>query len=191
MRKATICFIFAIAGLSFSCNQKSNIQEDKSISALEDEKTSIVKNTMASDEDIKPIYLSTADFKRKIWDYEANPQEFVYQGELPCVIDFYADWCKPCKIVAPIMDELADYYDGKVIIYKVNTDKERELASVFQVNSIPAILFAPMNGKPAMQPGALAKEDYIKIIDEFVLKIEIREFKKNINNKHKLLKWNI
>jgi len=178
MRKATIYFIFAIAGLLFSCNQKSNIQEDNSINALGDEKTSLVKNPLASDEDIKPIYLSTADFKKKIWDYDANPQEFVYQGELPCVIDFYADWCKPCKMVAPIMDDLADYYEGKVIIYKVNTDKERELASVFQVTSIPAILFAPMSGKPAMQPGALAKEDYVKIIDEFVLKLTTENSKK-------------
>ena len=74
-------------------------------------------------------------------------------------------------MVAPIMDELADHYDGKVLIYKVNTDEQRELATVFQVRSIPSILFAPMDGKPAMQAGAMSKEDYIRIIDEFVLKV--------------------
>lgn len=121
--------------------------------------------------DIKPIYLTTAEFKSKVWDYDTEPQAWNYKGELPCVIDFYADWCKPCKIVAPIMDDLADHYKGRVIIYKVNTDNERELASVFQINSIPSILFSPKDGKPAIQPGALSKEDYIRIIDEFVLKI--------------------
>jgi len=176
--KKLISFLFlASSFVFFSCNQ--NI-ESKSINnndqpvALNDQ----FAQQKVSPVDLKPIYLTTADFKSKIWDYEANPQEFIYRGELPCVIDFYADWCKPCKMVAPIMDDLADYYDGKVIIYKVNTDKERELASVFQVNSIPSILFAPMNGKPAMQPGALAKEEYIKIIDEFVLKLKTENSKK-------------
>jgi len=178
MNRKAFYYIIAFSFLLFSCNQKSNQQEDKSVEQKNPDKTDGIEKTQVSDGDIKPIYLTTADFKKKIWDYDANPQEFVYQGELPCVIDFYADWCKPCKIVAPIMDDLADYYNGKVIIYKVNTDKERELASVFQVNSIPSILFAPMNGKPAMQPGALGKEDYIKIIDEFVLKLKTENSKK-------------
>lgn len=120
--------------------------------------------------DLKPEYLTAASFREKVWDYEHSPEEWVYSGDLPCIIDFYADWCKPCKKVAPIMDELADYYEGRVLIYKVDTDKEKELATVFQVRSIPSILFAPAEGKPAMQPGALSKEDYIRIIDEFVLK---------------------
>lgn len=128
--------------------------------------------------DIKPVYLTAQSFKEKIWDYEKNPEQWVYNGELPCIIDFYADWCKPCKMVAPIMDDLADYYDGKVLIYKVNTDEQRELATVFQVRSIPSILFAPMDGKPAMQAGAMSKEDYIRIIDEYVLKVN-----KNSNDK--------
>ena len=122
-------------------------------------------------DDIKPVYLTAQMFKEKIWDYEKNPEAWVYNGELPCIVDFYADWCKPCKMVAPIMDELADHYDGKVLIYKVNTDEQRELATVFQVRSIPSILFAPMDGKPAMQAGAMSKEDYIRIIDEYVLKV--------------------
>lgn len=177
MKKLMSFLLLASSFVLFSCNQ--NV-ESKSIN--NNDQTVAVNDQFAQQKvspgDLKPIYLTTADFKSKIWDYEANPQEFIYRGELPCVIDFYADWCKPCKMVAPIMDDLADYYDGKVIIYKVNTDKERELASVFQVNSIPSILFAPMNGKPAMQPGALAKEEYIKIIDEFVLKLKTENSKK-------------
>ena len=133
--------------------------------------TSVDEDTNGNADDIKPEYLTAQAFKEKIWDYEKNPEEWVYNGELPCIVDFYADWCKPCKMVAPIMDDLADHYDGKVLIYKVNTDEQRELATVFQVRSIPSILFAPMDGKPAMQAGAMSKEDYIRIIDEFVLKV--------------------
>ncbi|MCB2220123.1 MAG: thioredoxin [Bacteroidetes bacterium] len=125
--------------------------------------------------DIKPIYLTTDEFKELVWDYEANPEQWVFKGDIPCVVDFYADWCKPCKMVAPIMDDLADYYDGRVQIYKVNTDNERELATVFQVRSIPSILFAPQDGKPAMQAGAMTKEDYIRIIDEYVLKLNVSD----------------
>lgn len=151
----------------FSCNQVQTTEENKEVENVE------VKSEQTSlDGDLKPIYLTTAEFKEKVWNYETNPDEWIYEGDLPCIIDFYADWCKPCKIVAPIMDELADYYDGKVIIYKVDTDKEKELSSVFQVRSIPSILFAPMEGKPAMQPGAMQKEDYISIIDEYVLKVK-------------------
>jgi thioredoxin len=175
----TISYLFlGVALVLFSCSQRAESKANKNVDEPTTDLKSMGEQSITSG-DLKPIYLTTAEFKNKIWDYEANPQEFLYKGTLPCVIDFYADWCKPCKMVAPIMDELADYYNGKVIIYKVNTDKERELASVFQVNSIPAILFAPMNGKPAMQPGALAKEDYMKIIDEFILKIK-PENSKNI-----------
>jgi len=133
--------------------------------------TSVDEEISGNADDIKPEYLTAQAFKEKIWDYEKNPEEWVYNGELPCIVDFYADWCKPCKMVAPIMDDLADHYDGKVLIYKVNTDEQRELATVFQVRSIPSILFAPIDGKPAMQAGAMSKEDYIRIIDEFVLKV--------------------
>ena len=164
--------IFMSAIFLFSCNQEQVKEEGKEAENIENNTAQVSEVS-----DIKPIYLSTADFKEKIWDYEANPNEWKYKGELPCIIDFYADWCKPCKMVAPIMDELADHYDGKVIIYKVDTDKERELASVFQVRSIPSILFSPMEGKPAMQPGAMKKEDYMNIIDEFVLKVNKEETK--------------
>ena len=177
MKKLMSFLLLASSFVLFSCNQNVENKGINNNEQLVAENNQFAQQKVSTG-DIKPIYLTTADFKSKIWDYEANPQEFIYRGELPCVIDFYADWCKPCKMVAPIMDDLADYYDGKVIIYKVNTDKERELASVFQVNSIPSILFAPMNGKPAMQPGALAKEEYIKIIDEFVLKLKTENSKK-------------
>jgi thioredoxin len=116
-----------------------------------------------------PEYLTYDTFLEKVWDFETNPQEWVYEGEVPCVIDFYADWCKPCRMVAPIMDDLAKEYDGKVKIYKVDVDKEKRLASVFQVRSIPAVLFSPTEGRPMMQAGALPKDQYVKIIEENLL----------------------
>jgi thioredoxin len=104
-----------------------------------------------------------------VWDFEKNPEEWKYEGDVPCVIDFYADWCKPCKMVAPIMDELAEKYKGQVDFYKVNTEKNRELSQVFGIRSIPSVLFCPADGKPQMATGALSKENYIKTIDEFIL----------------------
>ncbi len=113
--------------------------------------------------------MTTDTFKEKVFNYEKHPEEWVFEGERPCIIDFYADWCRPCKMVAPIMDELAEKYKGKVDFYKVNTDKNRELSSVFGIRSIPSVLFCPGEGKPQMATGALPKDSYIKTIDEFLL----------------------
>ena len=167
MKKYSMIGIMAFAMLVFAgCGNQdsSGAKADESAGITSDEQE-------PAGNDIKPEYLTAKMFKEKIWNYESNPEQWVYNGDLPCVVDFYADWCKPCKMVAPIMDDLADYYDGKVRIYKVNTDEQQELAAVFQVRSIPSILFAPMDGKPAMQAGAMSKEDYIRIIDEYVLKV--------------------
>ncbi len=117
----------------------------------------------------KVIQLTSAEFKTKVFNWEKNPDNWVYEGKLPCIVDFYADWCKPCKLVAPIMDELAEKYKGKIVIYKVNTDKEREVSSVFGIRSIPSMLFCPMQGKPQMSSGALPKESYEQVIEEFLL----------------------
>lgn len=166
--KSLLNSIFLILTITLlSCNQGGGEGDQQA----ENNEGGSVETHLSTEGDIKPEYLTTETFKEKVWDYEKNPEQWVYNGDLPCIIDFYADWCKPCKKVAPIMDDLADYYDGKVLIYKVNTDEQRELAGVFQVRSIPSILFAPVDGKPAMQPGAMSKEEYIKIIDEFVLKL--------------------
>ena len=119
--------------------------------------------------EITPEYLTYETFKEKVWDFEKNSNEWVYKGDVPCVIDFYADWCKPCKMVAPIMDDLAKKYEGKIKIYKIDTDKEKKLAGVFGIRSIPSVLFSPMKGRPEMQTGALPKADYIKIIEDVLL----------------------
>ena len=107
---------------------------------------------------------------KKVWDFESNPNTFVYKGKLPAVIDFYADWCGPCRRVAPLMEKFAEDYDGKLLVYKVNVDKEKQLASVFQVRSIPMVLFIPKEGQPMMQVGALTEEGYREVIEEQLLK---------------------
>lgn len=114
------------------------------------------------------IKLTTEGFKEKFFDYTKN-KEWSYEGENPAIIDFYADWCGPCKMVAPILEELSDDYDGKLDIYKCDTEVEQELSAVFGIRSIPSILFIPTNGEPTMQAGALPKESLVKIIDESLI----------------------
>lgn len=127
-------------------------------------------NDKLSQEPGKVEYLTYDTFIQKVWNFEANPQQWVYEGELPALIDFYADWCAPCRKIAPIMDKLAKDYEGRVKIYKIDVDKEQRLASVFQVRSIPSILFTPTSGQPMMQAGAMTEEMYVKIIEEQLLK---------------------
>jgi thioredoxin len=115
-------------------------------------------------------HLTKQDFLEKVFNYEQN-QEWKYEGDLPCVIDFYADWCQPCKIVSPILEELSKEYEGKVHFYKVDTEAEQELAAIFGIRSIPSILFVPMNDRPQMAVGALPKDTLKQAIKE-VLGVE-------------------
>jgi thioredoxin 1 len=113
--------------------------------------------------------LTAESFRKLVWDYKSNPTDFVFKGDQPVIIDFYADWCRPCKMVAPILDELSKEYNGKVRIYKINTDEQRELAGLFNVSSIPAILFIPKNSKPQMSVGAMQKPAYVEMIKNVLL----------------------
>ena len=110
-------------------------------------------------------HLTKESFLEKIFDYENN-KEWNYQGDKPAIIDFYADWCGPCKMVAPIVEELSEEYEGLVDIYKIDTETEQELAAVFGIRSIPSILFIPVDGQPQMAAGALPKNQFIKLIEE-------------------------
>jgi len=115
-------------------------------------------------------HLTKETFLSKVFNYEKN-KEWKFEGEKPCIIDFYADWCGPCKIVAPVLEELAKDYDGKLDIYKVNTEEEMELASVFGIRSIPSFLFVPSEGQPQMAMGALPKKTFVKAFKD-VLSVE-------------------
>jgi thioredoxin len=115
------------------------------------------------------IQLTNAVFLDKVYDYKQNPKKWVFKGDKPCIIDFYADWCRPCKMVAPIMEEFSEKYKGQVVIYRVNVDQERELAQFFGIQSIPTVFFCPATGDPQMTQGALPKETYEKALTELLL----------------------
>jgi len=115
-------------------------------------------------------HLTLDTFKQKVFDFEKN-SEWKFEGEKPAIVDFYADWCGPCKMVAPILEELSKEYDGKLNIYKVDTESEQELASVFGIKSIPSLLFIPKDDKPQMAQGALPKDSFRKAFKE-VLGVE-------------------
>ena len=113
-------------------------------------------------------HLTEQTFLEKVFDYKAN-KEWKFAGTLPCIIDFYADWCGPCKIVSPILEDLATDYKDKIVIYKINTEEEQELSGAFGIRSIPSILFVPLDGQPQMAVGALPKEAMKNTINEVLL----------------------
>lgn len=168
MRKA-IFSIIAVSLLALSCSNGSASSLDNQSAALEATKISEEKDAGG-----KPVMLTKQDFLEKVMNYEKNQTEWVYEGEIPALIDFYADWCAPCRIAAPVLEELAAEYEGKIHIYKVDTEKERELAAVFGIQSIPAFLFVPTEGKPTMSSGIArtpeeTKEMFRQMIDEILL----------------------
>jgi len=150
-----------------SCNQnlgksgqKANDKEIK-----QELNSQITDNKMA-----KTINLTRADFLTKVANYEDSPENWVYLGDKPCIIDFYADWCGPCKVVAPILEELAAEYEGQIYIYKVDTEAEQQLAADFGIRSIPTLLFCPVGESPQMAQGALPKDAFKQAISEILLK---------------------
>lgn len=112
--------------------------------------------------------MSAQDFKDKVFNYETE-QEWKYKGDKPAVIDFYADWCGPCKSIAPVLEELSNQYKDQLVIYKIDTDKEMELSSLFGIQSIPTLLFIPVQGNPMVQKGALPKNILQQVIEERLL----------------------
>lgn len=113
-------------------------------------------------------HLTKETFLKKVFNFEAN-KEWKFEGDLPCMIDFYADWCQPCKMVAPIIEELSTEYEGKVNFFKVDTEAQQELAGAFGIQSIPSLLFIPVDGKPQMSAGALPKASFIEVIEKELL----------------------
>lgn len=125
-------------------------------------------SSLSPNANIMTVKLTTEDFKKNIFNYDTE-KEWKYAGQLPAIIDFYADWCGPCKMVAPVLEELAKEYSGQLIIYKVDTEVEQELAAVFDIRSIPTFLFIPAEGRPMLQPGAFPKSTFKQVIEERLL----------------------
>jgi thioredoxin len=165
-RITSLLAFFVLITITASACNNANSGNDSNPAAT---KTASSENPSGDDLEAKPEFLTKDSFKEKIWDYEANSQKWVYEGSEPAIIDFYADWCKPCKMVAPILDEISKDYAGKIKVYKIDTQVQRELAALFQVTSIPAFLYIPMDGKPQMDKGFKQKEAFVQIINEVLL----------------------
>lgn len=155
MRRFTITFALLLVGILGMQAQKQ-------------EKTR--KITTKKEQRMKAIHLTKAEFLQKVMNFEENPKEWKYLGDKPAIIDFYADWCGPCKMVAPILEELAAEYDGEIYVYKINTEQEPELSSAFGIRSIPSLLFVPMEGQPQMSQGAMSKSSFVEAINTILLK---------------------
>lgn len=136
------------------------------------QETKKVTNNKIEKKKMGTIHLTKDDFLKKVMDYETNPKEWKYLGDKPAIIDFYADWCGPCKMVAPILEELAEEYADDIYIYKVDTEKEQELSVAFGIRSIPSLLFVPMDEAPQMAQGALPKHALKEAIESVLLKKE-------------------
>lgn len=163
--KGTIFAIVLIASLGFYTVYANNKEETKEPSNTKTEKS----NNKKKKKNMATIQMTKKDFLTKVYDFEKDPKEWKYIGDKPALIDFYADWCGPCKQVAPILEELAAEYEGKIYIYKVNTETEQELAAIFGIRSIPSLLFIPMDGQPQMAAGAAPKTELKKVIDQILL----------------------
>jgi thioredoxin 1 len=114
------------------------------------------------------VHLTNEQFKKLVFNYEAN-KEWKYLGNKPCIIDFYADWCGPCRMMSPRLEEIAKEYSGKLIVYKVDTDKEQQLSASLGIKSLPTLLFVPQNGQPQGSLGAIPKESLVKAIHDVLL----------------------
>lgn len=163
-----LAFLLAVAVISlqgFSSCQAKNKSNDENTTPTE---------TVAqkSDDDGGTVKLTKAKFLAEVWDYENSPKEWKYKGDKPAMIDFYADWCGPCRTAAPILEDLSKEYADDITIYKIDTEVERELASVFGVSGIPAFLYIPVDGKPTMTSGiARTKDDTKKMFKDNIDKI--------------------
>ena len=129
-----------------------------------------VAQVSAQNSEGKPIHLTTSEFKQLVYNFEAN-KNWKYEGKVPAIVDFYASWCGPCRKLAPIIEEIAKEYSGKVIVYKVDTDAEQMLSSSLGISSLPTLLFIPLIGQPQASLGLLPKETIVKAIND-VLKVK-------------------
>jgi len=155
MRKTKYAFILSAVMVIVSCCRNSGGDNQQ--------------NTNNKEKKMQTIHLTKSEFLAKVADYETSPNEWKYLGDRPAVIDFYASWCGPCKMIAPILEELAAEYGDSIYIYKIDTEKEQELSAAFGIRSIPTLLFVPMEGAPQLAQGAMPKNALKEAIDKVLL----------------------
>jgi len=160
MKKITNIAILVSALLFYNCST-GNSSKDAN-------KKVETNTTVASTSVTAVVHLTTEEFKKNVFDYTKNT-EWKYEGDKPCIIDFYATWCGPCKMMAPILEELAKEYSGKIIVYKIDTDQERDLAQAMGIQALPTLVFVPSKGKPHATQGAMPKDEVVKAINEILL----------------------
>lgn len=161
MKKIVFILVAALTIVTISCGQSIK------------NKSSRNNTTVAKKAEVKKaqvLELTSTEFKNRVMDFEKNPKQWIFKGDKPAIIDFYATWCGPCKATAPIVENLAEEYNGKIDFYKIDIDAQPELASLFDVSSIPSILFIPKTGKPKMSVGAMSKPEFENTIKSELLK---------------------
>lgn len=168
MKKVIFTFLVAAGTLLVSCNQSGSTKTTETTTSEVAKDSTIIKTE--GEKKMGTIKMTKTDFLTKVHNYEKDMETWEYLGDKPAVIDFYADWCGPCKQIAPILEELASEYADDIYIYKVDVDSEQELAAMFGIRSIPSMLFIPMEGEPQMASGAAPKTDLKNTIDKVLLK---------------------
>lgn len=175
-RKALLTIIITASVIIAGCSDtNASEKRDRSLAKTEENRKSAQVANFTKPEKRGTINLTKSEFLEKVFNYEANSEKWKYEGDLPAIVDFYADWCQPCRIASPILNELAKEYEGKIHVYKIDTEKERELAAAFGIQSIPTFMLCPMEGKPQVFSGIgqtpeATKEIFKQAIDEVLLK---------------------
>ena len=168
--KRTATLVVAIMALTLTACKADNNPKKQDSSVMTTEQTEVNNQNEGKETKMNVTEMNSEMFQQKVMDFKNNPKTWNFKGDKPAIIDFYATWCGPCKATAPVLEEVASDYAGQIDVYKVDVDKQRELAALFGIRSIPSILFIPKTGEPTMQNGAMNKAQFEEVIKSVLLK---------------------